>query len=133
MKGWIKQGLVPRQRSSGKSDHEFHGSLKSVWLGGLYNPGALLMALRHEKAVLEKRAVDEVVDQCFNHCLLVCFASICHSNVSEFHTYHTARAQLPSTECTAYPPILLLIQELFQSELFSLCIITHSNLLQAQL
>ena len=36
------------------------GRLTSVWLGGLVNPQALLMAMQQEKAVLVNKSVEEV-------------------------------------------------------------------------
>ncbi|XP_043910785.1 dynein beta chain, flagellar outer arm-like [Protopterus annectens] len=38
--------------------------LKSIWAGGLYNPVALLIALRHEYAVYSKCLLDEVILIC---------------------------------------------------------------------
>ena len=51
------------------------GRLTSVWLGGLVNPQALLMAMQQEKAVLVNKSVEEVswlvVGHWFNiHCCL---------------------------------------------------------------
>ena len=56
---WVKQGMVPIFRD-GHETPVSHGSLRSVWLGGLVNPGALFTALRQEKAVLTNTLVDEV-------------------------------------------------------------------------
>lgn len=61
MKRWIKSGLVPKQNSSLEpADMVFRGKLKTVWLGGLYNPSALLTALKHEKAILANTTYDQV-------------------------------------------------------------------------
>ena len=40
------------------------GSLASVWLGGMSNPGAMFLALCQEKAVLHDVSIDDVHIQC---------------------------------------------------------------------
>ena len=61
MKKWIKNGLVPRQGASmDPGEIVFRGKLRSIWLGGLYNPAALLTALKHEKAILSDTTYDQV-------------------------------------------------------------------------
>ena len=54
---WIKQGLGPKPNAEpilGK------GNLETIWLGGVMNPGALVSALRHERAASEGCALDQV-------------------------------------------------------------------------
>lgn len=65
MKSWIKRGIVPQDKqglpkSATPKDHMFHGKLTNIWLGGLFNPAALLTAIKHEKAVLEETTHDQV-------------------------------------------------------------------------
>ncbi|XP_067941284.1 uncharacterized protein [Watersipora subatra] len=65
MRAWNKTGMVPKPKlQQGKliidDNYMFHGRLKSVWLGGLFNPLGLLTALRHEKAILNNVLLDEV-------------------------------------------------------------------------
>ena len=65
MRNWNKTGMVPKPKlQQGKlvidDNYLFHGRLKSVWLGGLFNPLGLLTALRHEKAILGNILIDEV-------------------------------------------------------------------------
>ena len=65
MRSWNKLGLVPKPHiQNGKlvvdDNYMFHGRLKTVWLGGLYNPTGLLTALRHEKAVISNILIDKV-------------------------------------------------------------------------
>ena len=59
MAGWVKQRMIPVFQD-GRCTPESHGVLRSVWLGGLVNPTALLMAMRQEKAVLAGCMVDQV-------------------------------------------------------------------------
>ena len=54
---WVRRGIVPDPSSEPLVGR---GQLTSVWLGGLANPGALMMSLRHEKAAMQGCAVDEV-------------------------------------------------------------------------
>ncbi len=59
MSMWVKHHMVPVFQY-GRHTLESHGTLKSVWPGGLTSPTALLTALRQEKAVLEGCMIDEV-------------------------------------------------------------------------
>ena len=54
---WVRRGIAPDPSSEPLVGR---GQLTSVWLGGLANPGALMMSLRHEKAAMQGCAVDEV-------------------------------------------------------------------------
>ncbi|XP_015758877.1 PREDICTED: dynein beta chain, ciliary-like [Acropora digitifera] len=58
---WVRRGIVPDPSSEPLVGR---GQLTSVWLGGLANPGALMMSLRHEKAAMQGCAVDEVELRC---------------------------------------------------------------------
>ena len=60
--------MVPKPKTQGSKslnatdDYMFHGQLKTVWLGGLFNPQGLLTALRHEKAIVSNVLVDQVCE-----------------------------------------------------------------------
>ena len=60
MKQWVKQRMVPVFDNNVSETPDSHGTLRSVWLGGLVNPQALFTALRHERAVLAKCDFDQV-------------------------------------------------------------------------
>ena len=59
MQGWVRRRMVPVFKE-GRQTPESQGSLRSVWLGGLVNPQALLVALQQEKSVLAGCQCDEV-------------------------------------------------------------------------
>lgn len=60
---WIQQGLVPKP---GLEPILGKGLLESVWLGGLANPGAFIMSLKHEKAASSGCTVEEVINAVCN-------------------------------------------------------------------
>ena len=64
---WVRRGMVPtfNLRNSGRLGQSqpstiARGQLTSVWLGGLVNPGALLTALRQERAILARADLEDV-------------------------------------------------------------------------
>ena len=74
---WIRQDIVPKPSVEPVLGC---GQLKSVWLGGLVNPGALVTSLRHEKAAMAGCGVEEV-------CLRKFFQAICLSASSLFSPF----------------------------------------------
>jgi len=76
MRVWNKSGMVPKPRlQQGKlvidDNYQFHGRLKSVWLGGLFNPLGLLTALRHEKAILGGVLIDQASVFCYGTTMIL--------------------------------------------------------------
>ncbi|RUS89316.1 hypothetical protein EGW08_002923 [Elysia chlorotica] len=63
---WVRRGMVPtfNLKNDGLEPSQpstiARGQLTNVWLGGLVNPGALLTALRQEKAILARADLDDV-------------------------------------------------------------------------
>ncbi|XP_069115919.1 uncharacterized protein [Argopecten irradians] len=63
---WVKHGMVPtfKENSLGENPVIAHGSLASVWLGGLVNPLALLTSYLQEKAIVSKCSMDDISYEC---------------------------------------------------------------------
>jgi hypothetical protein len=62
MADWIRDGLLPTERGLKSGDSS--GALNSVWLGGLFNPEALLMAILHRKASTSGCLIAELELRC---------------------------------------------------------------------
>lgn len=68
---WVKHSMVPIFKNGTLENPTIAaGHLGKVWLGGLVNPQALLVAIRQEKAIVAQCSMSEVkIIQRDEHCV----------------------------------------------------------------
>ena len=65
----INEGII---RTSGQDVGSIYAveQLRSIWIGGLFNPKALTTALMHEKAIQEDLLYDDVRERIVGRCYI---------------------------------------------------------------